>query len=298
LEIPIIFQDQFQGIVPTCELFEAFLHNIDQANATCSLAQQVMSDYCGCSSVDAASAAGEPCLLCPNGASIAFPNKTLDLEGFPLQNCQELDNATKLFLKEGSDTCNLFQSVGTFCGCPAVIEGGCTLCRDGSAATNPLKPVPVLEEQFGFVPTCGLLEAALIGEQPWDARCEGGRLFGSSCGCPPIENHCLFCGEDDNVTLLDKEIPQFQHFTPFTPTCELIESFQYQVAKGSEICRLAFENQWRCGCDGGHSSYLGADTVPKQAVLAWMPRITGLVSTLVSAHCRCARLMTVPLGIA
>lgn len=61
----------------------------------------------------------------------------------PLQNCDELDSATKLFLGEGSEICTLLQSFGTFCGCPPIIEGGgCTMCRNGSPALTQSKPIP------------------------------------------------------------------------------------------------------------------------------------------------------------
>ena len=48
LEVPILFQDQFGGLVPTCELFEAYLYNIPETNGTCPLAQDILQDYCGC----------------------------------------------------------------------------------------------------------------------------------------------------------------------------------------------------------------------------------------------------------
>ena len=284
LDVPLIFQDQFQGIVPTCELFEAYLHNVDETNSTCTLAQQVLSDYCGCKSEDDSTMA-DHCSLCVGGENITQPNKTLGIEGFPVQDCQELFDTARIFLREGSETCNLLQSVGTFCGCPAPIQNSCTLCRDGSVATNQSRSLPFLEEQFGFTPTCGIAEAALATELADSESCTSAQYFGTTCGCPPIENHCYLCDPGDVPSTPNKEIPQLEKYVslPFAPTCAEFNTFQYQIEAETDLCALGYDQRWRCGCNGGHWSYLGADTVAKQAALAWIPRVTGAISICVSA---------------
>ena len=282
LVVPIIFKDQFDGITPTCELFEAYLHNVEEANSTCTLAQQVLSDYCGCSS-NQDSSSGASCQLCPNGEKITSPNKTLDIDSFPLQNCQDLDNATKLFLEEGSETCTLLQSVGTFCGCPPAIENGCSLCHDRLTAANQSKLLPFLEKEFGFIPTCGLLEAVLTREPDGSESCARSQILGSYCGCAPIENHCYVCDPGDSITTPDKVIPLFERFTAFPTTCEVFYSAQFQIEQGTQLCDDGYSQRWRCGCNEGHNDYAGADTVAKQRILAWVPRITGSLSVLVSA---------------
>jgi hypothetical protein len=141
--------------------------------------------------------------------------------------------------------------------------------------------MPFLEEEFGFIPTCGLFEAFLLDLPGGAAECSTSQLFGSYCGCPPLPNHCNICHPGDSITTPDKVIPQLKRYVPFPLTCSVIVSFQYQMEKDSGLCFDAHNQRWRCGCNGGHYDYLSTNTVAKQAALVWIARISGVFSIMV-----------------
>ena len=53
-----------------------------------------------------------------------------------------------------------------------------------------------------------------------------------------------------------------------------------EVHKNSQNCRLAQSVNYICGCEG--IGYAGANTSTKQVVLAWLPRVSGILSAMVS----------------
>ena len=53
-----------------------------------------------------------------------------------------------------------------------------------------------------------------------------------------------------------------------------------EVHKDSQNCRLAQSVNFICGCTG--TGYAGANTTTKQVVLAWLPRVSGILSMMVS----------------
>jgi hypothetical protein len=62
------------------------------------------------------------------------------------------------------------------------------------------------------------------------------------------------------------------------PTCSHIDAIVTQFGKDSKICLLAGKANYLCGCQGGERYYLGAETQPQKAAMAWVPRISASLS--------------------
>jgi hypothetical protein len=109
------------------------------------------------------------CSICKGGVSfnkdmsdklieLPFGTTTISL------TCAALDSTIPFLLPDASnEDCLLIQSLGSLCGCP-VEEDACNLCSDGTAILSPNNTLPFLKEQFGFIPTCELLEAYLLSQ--------------------------------------------------------------------------------------------------------------------------------------
>ena len=65
-------------------------------------------------------------------------------------------------------------------------------------------------------------------------------------------------------------------------TCDKVYAFfnRLEVHKDSQNCRLAQSVNYICGCEG--TGYAGANTEAKQKSLVWMPRVSGILSLMVS----------------
>ena len=282
LEVPILLQEQFDGFIPTCELFEAYLFNVPGQSSTCTLAQDILEDYCGCSNVavDNADSSRIPCSLCPNGENITLPKKLLGLEGLPLQTCAELDEATNLFLSEGQELCELMQSVSTYCGCPAPIENSCNLCKDGNPVPSPNATIEFLSDQFGFLPTCAIVQAQLDSVSADSSQCSDVQLLGSYCGCLELDNYCRAC-EEPPESFAEEDLPQFRDRFGFDMNCREAITLTFQLEADTEMCRLISDGSWLCGCNGGKFIYYGADNEFKKALLVWLPRLSAILSLMV-----------------
>ena len=306
------------GAVPTCDMFQAYLlsssttnSNNNDDNGLCRLAHEYMADYCGCNPMttttmsenDATTTPSMPCSICPivedkSTAPLLLPsaNKTLNLDGFPFETCGDLEDAASLLLSEGSRQCDSLKGFGHHCGCPATTtttnnnnKSPCTLCPDGTPVPLPNKPYPGFRDAFGgFVPTCALVESSLLSTtHAGSDQCETIQLVGSYCGCPPLENHCRFCPGMDTLPpeYADTTVPIFRHYfgEAYSPsiTCNEIWFAQYQLPSHGELCFFGRQGAYLCGCNGGESTYINANTLERKAVLAWIPRVTGSLSILV-----------------
>ena len=65
-------------------------------------------------------------------------------------------------------------------------------------------------------------------------------------------------------------------------TCDKVYAFfnRMEVHKDSQNCRLAQSVNYICGCEG--TGYAGANSTTKQTVLVWLPRVSGILSLMVS----------------
>lgn len=300
-ELPFL-QDLFAGLIPNCEMMEAYFLSTENSTGTglCLVAQDYMADYCGCYDDDDddneepprdENEQHPPCSLCAtSGTEIAFPDKQLGLEDFPFDTCADLQNAAGLLLQHGTEQCSNMQELGAYCGCPTELplEESCSFCPDGSPVLWPDKAMTHLADiGIGFSPTCSMAELSLRHHRADSSYCELMQMGSSFCGCPPVDNHCNYCPELEDVPpeYAKKQITQFsRHFGDSFPrdiTCENIWLTQYQLPSDDERCYFARRGSYLCGCNGGESNYLNADTRTKKLVLAWTPRISGIFSILV-----------------
>ena len=293
----------FSGFVPTCEVLQAYFFSTENSteDEMCMVAQGYMADYCGCARNDTMftiPSLGEtkneeqPCSLCSNNDDLfSYPNRTLALDGFPFTTCFDLQDVAGTLLTEESAQCGSLKGVGAFCGCPVEdVKEPCTLCPDGSLVSLPHKPFPRLKEHFGgFTPSCAMVENTALQLERDSNTCQALQLVSSMCGCPAVDNHCRYCDEwEDGVPpeYTDEPIPFFADFfgAEHGPdvTCEEAFYSQYQIERSEGRCELGKLGSWYCGCTSGSVSYLHADTDTKKMVLAWIPRVTGTLSVLVS----------------
>ena len=310
------------GTAPTCAMFQAYLLSSSTSkDGLCLLAHEYMANYCGCNDDNNESTFTEDtelvqppaqCSICPTTTTtpidssedhqtiaMMHPNKTLNMDGFPFQTCQDLQDAAGMLLLEGSSQCESLKLFGHYCGCSILEEEEeeprtpCTMCPDGTPVPFPDRPYPRLKDIFGgFVPTCAVVESSLmVGTERGSDQCDALQLFASYCGCPARENHCVYCAGMDNVPpsyanqTLDLFATYFgaEHGSGGAVTCSEAWYTQYQMPSGDNLCFLARRGSFLCGCNGGENMYANANTKTQKFFLAWIPRVSGGLSILVSA---------------
>jgi hypothetical protein len=271
---------------PTCEFIEAYLHSISATDSMCGVTKTFTGSYCGCP--DSPPIEGPMCTLCPRGEAVPDANRLLSIQGIPFETCGEAEQAAVLYLSQDSDTCNIFQSVSSLCGCEtsSSLESSCSLCPDGSSVALPEEDLRVLlgasasirgSDLRGIELTCRVVEAAALTFEEDSQDCRDVRFVAGVCGCPPIENACDFCPGEDLV-YPDREMRIAVTVLNAVPTCGQINGLGTQVKKGSAMCDLANSVNFVCGCNGGERVYLGAKTHSQKVWLAWVPRISASLS--------------------
>jgi hypothetical protein len=287
-ELPF-FSDMFLGNVPTCEIFEAYLKSQSVTDPVCFTAQSFIGDYCGCNVLSGEEVIIEssPCSLCGNGGSVdrIYDDKSISIPDFPFKNCTQLESAMKLLLPSDSETCHtLSQAFGNYCGCNNDKENHCSLCRDGSNVPWPNQPIELLKDFFGgLVPTCDVFESFVASYDDGSEKCSEMQIFGSYCGCPSIDDHCELCpGESLTEQFRITEFKEMKAYIGVTGTCGDAEDYLVkQIPAASELCHSGQSVNHLCGCNNGIYAYLDANTMTKQAVLAWAPRFSALLSIMV-----------------
>jgi hypothetical protein len=195
------------------------------------------------------------CSLCKGGVSF---NKDMSdkLVELPVGkttislSCAALDSAIPLSLHNASsEDCLLIQSLGSLCGCP-VEEDACKLCTDGTEIVAPNNTLPFLEEQFGFVPTCGLLEAYLLSQNATNnTLCSVSQgLLAEYCGCngATIAKGCSFCPDGQMVPSPEKELNISD--LPFKTCGQLESALSLVIEDGQETCTTFQKLSSYCGC--------------------------------------------------
>jgi hypothetical protein len=294
--------DLFLGLTPNCEILEAYLRSVETEDSLCLIGQNFIAEYCGCDDEDEVDGTGGPeytttnittttqgCNLCPSGDPIALPDKNISIDGFPFQTCGQLDSAVQLLLTNTSDKCGPMQGLlGSYCGCPVVLENACQICPDGGIMAYPEKPVAFLKDQFGgLTPNCEILAAFTTTLEVGSEACNLIQLGSGLCGCPAIENHCRICpGEVPPPEYAQKIIPA--SFLSelgigeigFPVTCELALSFEFQLEEDDKICDFTTGRSDVCGCRGGNFEYLGAADATRKEALTWVARCVAILSLI------------------
>lgn len=135
------------------------------------------------------------CRLCDDGKA-PFTDKVIDImlqEDFPYATCGEMESS----LADGSQECTDHSTLfGSFCGCP-VAEDACLVCPEGSTVAKPTDGIPLLQGEYGFIPSCALFQEnvkALSSSSTDCAQAQG--AVGFLCG------GCI--GEEQNDDALGK----------------------------------------------------------------------------------------------
>eukprot|EP00545_Synedropsis_sp_CCMP1620_P004638 CAMPEP_0119011870 /NCGR_PEP_ID=MMETSP1176-20130426/5938_1 /TAXON_ID=265551 /ORGANISM="Synedropsis recta cf, Strain CCMP1620" /LENGTH=862 /DNA_ID=CAMNT_0006964745 /DNA_START=103 /DNA_END=2691 /DNA_ORIENTATION=+ len=274
----------FGGIVPTCELAQAYVKSFEATDGFCLVGHALLAGYCGCPGVPFDDEAPS-CTTCRGGEDVDR-NQTLDIPGFPFETCGQLDDAVDFVIKDGSYECELVQKVSTICGCPS-IDNPCHFCKDGSNITLPDKEAHFARDiLFGIVPTCDFVEIYTASHEEGSEFCDLAQQTSSFCGCPKKENHCVYCpdgGFAEEQYRDDSRIIRLDDDLRLEPTCELIEASQYQYGKDEGVCILGKIASFLCGCNGGEFRYMGADTDAQKQAIVWVSRFFSLISLIGSS---------------
>lgn len=294
----------FGGAEPTCLMYESYLHSVTTTSDDCIVGQEFLSGYCGCgtddgtdssSNGDAANPAS--CSICPLGETVPDPARNITVPGFPFENCGQLQEATSFMMQQGTPQCDMVQSISSLCGCIQSFppeEEPCSLCWDGSAITEPEKPVPWAKEVFlGVAPTCQLYEGFVNGLAKSDELCAQTQASGYHCGCPARyeDDHCVFCdgGFPTDWLQVDPGLaPPNDQVDPTTPqitlTCELLQITQYSIHHRAAECPQLSAFSYKCGCNGGDGvdRYYGAQNDTMKVVLIYIMRFASILSIIVS----------------
>lgn len=237
----------------------------------------------------------EPCEICGPGAdkSAYTPSKQISIPGFEfVDTCFTLDFLTTSILEAGTDECTQLQSISPLCGCQ-VQKNPCSLCHDGNMDNVDLARQMSFVSLAGVTPTCEIYDAYIKTLDAEDPACSEAQAISSICGCsPPIENSCEFCpGEKIPNEFLQKELGLLKEAVvqeegsdvTISPTCEFAETILNNVPSDDKLqCFGLQQRAFLCGCNEGEWDFSGADTPVKKDFIQWVPRISALLSFLVS----------------
>jgi len=168
------------------------------------------------------SLAAETCSVCPDGQPILYPNKTFDIDGLPIDNCQDL-SAASVLLQSDAPLCNSIHSISTLCGCNYDTQTSCSLCHDASPVQFPSNKLPqYLAQDFilGAPPNiplnCESLQAILHQQSKDTITCIDAQYYAASlCGCPqPPQN----TNETDTIKIVESDEQQGNATTTTTTT--------------------------------------------------------------------------------
>jgi len=245
---------------PTCEIVEAYLHSRDGTDPVCLQQQNHLFDVCGCVT-----------------AHTTTSNKTDSNKATP----------------SNTDTVLLSP------------ENSCLICPDGSPVTNvdfdvaafiPKNDPNLPQLPEGMVPTCGAVQTFLSATgaiSPDSEQCQKVQLLQGICGCPRQPNTCDLCPKDDFIPFPNatfsmpdpaaRRAPEMSSISSIgTVTCGEMSDLLGAIPQNSDECFFAQTVAFMCGCNEGVSTYLEADTIGRQAALAWVPRVTAILSLFCS----------------
>ena len=242
-----------------CELLEAFLRSVAEDSDECTEGIMVANECAGCRSVLEGGQGGVDPAVSPQDAISEAPS-------------QDTNGET------------------------GIGASPCTLCWDQKTVQFPDRDITsILEGYPGTADlvggldvkiTCGFAEVIVGSSFPDSAGDECSRvqlLLGGICGCSPVDNYRVMCLNDESVPLPDKPFVALGAFLGFTPSCGDVDLFNTQLPTSNYICFWTQLLSYTCGCDCGQRQYFGADSDNKRAALAWVPRITGVMSFIGSS---------------
>lgn len=209
------------------------------------------------------------CSLCPQGSIMGSPDQPVEIPpGFPpvAKNCKELnDLLASLSLDVSSPQCVTVRSIGENCECTVNATPDET-----SEAKDP--PINVTNSTA-----------------PAEADMQS-TATSTSTESPSASSSCVFCPKDETlpfpnrtltIPVRDKSL-SFPVDANAEVSCAQINAAAGLMPAESTECFIAQKINYICGCNNGEREYLGADTETKRAVLAWLPRVSAIISLLSS----------------
>jgi len=158
----------------------------------------------------------------------------------------------------------------------------------------------------GLMPSCEIMEAYLYSIGQDDSKCSSFQnILESQCGCDGFEGDATTytdatTGASPSTVTTNSPCDPCNGEAVPNPnqeislasllaiggdnwTCGMLDIFSAGVESDSSVCDLMTDNAYLCGCNNGVRTYLGADTIAKQAALAWLLRVSGLLSIIGSS---------------
>lgn len=284
-----------QAFAKTCGDLEKFALTQPSDGDFCK-GLQSLSSICGCSYPS------NSCNLCSNqshvpAASFATPT-TFSKMALPMIPAQcGLVEATLHRVSQDDAICTEGRQYAGDCGCPGVstrpaaAAGYCPFCRDRGHFAHPDKNISAQLEitgvlqrvlDLGLSPTCQVVaqfvSTTILESSP---DCSRSQLYlGGVCGCQPVDSFCQFCPNDDTIAYPDQLLYPLLRKNAFMSCADMNATLSQVKQSQRGLCVTGRTFNFLCGCNGGVREYLGANTVVKQAYMAWLPRVSGLASLI------------------
>jgi hypothetical protein len=282
--------DQFNGLLPTCELLEVALQYHAKTSGFCLMSQLYLKEYCGCGATKGSKpVVHDPdwgCKLCAIG-EVPDPNKLIEMEGFPFPTCGKLETATKTVFSNTSIYCSSARLLNIHCGCQPEYDSPCTACEEGYYPSSQVPlPQKILDPVItgpilpGIRVTCKIVNDIANGlpsreEVPEiGGNCAAAQGIATECGCPkPKEaSKCQMCSVPLDIKYYNHWPVTLNGYEPFT--CHFMELMDVFSQDNDGIvfgdidiqldCRFIKSVGYICGCNDGVFPYWGANTLLKQ----------------------------------
>ena len=185
------------------------------------------------------------------------------------------------------------------------LEKGCPVCVHGGTMMWPQKDLTQYLDVTGdnYLTSLAWEAAAMAGQEnnvtcaladlitrsgiiPPDLVCDSDELafVAGLCGCPPHpDDPCEICPTHD-MTLPERRLGHSKAVYGFNVTCAIAANALTQIKSTNDVCWNLKVDTWQCGCNGGIPWYLGASQKAQHVLLAWIPRVSGLLSLLGSVY--------------
>ena len=159
-----------------------------------------------------------------------------------------------------------------------------SLCHDGSEPTRPDRNVTEMLIYNPGGTFSGLCRdvAQLVLDEP--GLCSVSRFVAGMCGCPPLPDQCQNFCYNQTMPDPDRMVGYLANVGVPIVSCRDLGSFVEQTPRGSSNCKTMLGFGALCDCpeDDPYFYYLGATTQTERVAIAWIPRISGILSAICS----------------
>jgi hypothetical protein len=247
---------------PTCELVQAYLQSRSATESQCLEIQTLVAETCTCG--DDTDTAGNTTTILDDEDSNTNTTTPIDNNNFPLapqERCQLCRNWEDLIDFPDTDITGYVRDLSLD-----------VLLGKQEEAWN--ESVVTCKDLYQAIPDT-LASDSPICVNSWR------KPFRGICGCPPVGNACNnVCSEGIRYPDVELSLAKEKYGLNISPTCADFELILRDFRESTPTCLAAKSYSYLCGCNDEVRNYLGATTKPKQAALAWVPRVTGCLSLI------------------